>query len=372
MGKTMTVNFRTKRESNIELLRILSMVMIIAHHIAVHSGFSFSTEHVTLNRLWVQWLSLGGKIGVNVFVLISGYFLILSHEIKINKFLKLLLQILTYSVGIYFIFIILGLEPFGIKTFIKNLLPITFSKWWFASVYVLLYLLYPYINKLLTSLSKIQYQRLLILLLICWCIIPTVFTRSWQLNNLLWFIFLYSVAGYIRLHFNTKILKSRHYLLISFAIMLLTYLSAVIFDILGTKYPFFSQHATHFYGQQMLPIFLISITLFIGFTEIKLPNNSVINIVSSATFGVYLIHDDNYIRELLWETIFKNASYQNSNILIPYSVIQIIVVFIACTLIELVRIHLIEKAYSKPLDILSKSTNKWLEKFFSSKLFSKL
>ena len=76
------------RESNIELLRILAMIMIIAHHFACHSNFDFPLTEVTFNRVWIQFMHLGGKIGVDVFVLISGYFLINQKEIKVNKVLK--------------------------------------------------------------------------------------------------------------------------------------------------------------------------------------------------------------------------------------------------------------------------------------------
>ncbi len=81
------------RQSNIELLRIIAMLIIIAHHFAVHSGFEFSNDAVTVNRLWIQFIQIGGKTGVNVFVLISGYFLITSKTLKTSKAIKLWLQI---------------------------------------------------------------------------------------------------------------------------------------------------------------------------------------------------------------------------------------------------------------------------------------
>ena len=88
------------RQSNIELLRIIAMVIIVAHHFAVHGGFDFPIETVAPNRLWIQFLALGGKIGVNIFVLISGYFLIDAKSLKKVKVLKLWLQIFTYSASI--------------------------------------------------------------------------------------------------------------------------------------------------------------------------------------------------------------------------------------------------------------------------------
>ena len=66
---------RTQRQSNIELLRIFAILIIIAHHLARHSGFSFPGNALTINRLWIQFIWVGGKLGVNIFVLISGWFM---------------------------------------------------------------------------------------------------------------------------------------------------------------------------------------------------------------------------------------------------------------------------------------------------------
>ena len=70
-----------------------------------------------------------------------------------------------------------------------------------------------------------------------------------------------------------------------------------------------------------------------------------INIVASATFGVYLIHDNAIIRNLLWLDVFKNAQYQDSMFLIPYSIIVIAIVYVVCTAIDLLRQYIIEKPF---------------------------
>lgn len=61
-------NKNSVRQSNIELLRIIAMVMIVGHHFAVHGwegGFPYPS--ISVNRLWIQFIQMGGKIGVNVF-----------------------------------------------------------------------------------------------------------------------------------------------------------------------------------------------------------------------------------------------------------------------------------------------------------------
>lgn len=82
--------------------------------------------------------------------------------------------------------------------------------------------------------------------------------------------------------------------------------------------------------------------------------NKIINTISSATFGVYLIHDNPIMRSFLWHTLFKNATFSNNYFLIPYSLAVILIVFFGCTIIELFRIHLFEKYFIKFSNVISK------------------
>ena len=262
---------------------------------------------------------------------------------------------------IYLVFVIASDQPFEIKGLIKALFPISFERWWFASVYIILYILYPFINILLNSIDKKTYQVLLITLLIIWCILPTFTTKSFSGSNLAWFLTLYAVAGYVRLYgFNPKF-TLKHYTIMFIVFALITFLSSVIFTILGTKFTIFGQHATYFFGQNRLPTFLSSLSLFMIFANMKMKNYKLINIISASTFGVYLIHDNNLVRSYLWESVFKNVSYQNSNLLWIYSIGVCLIVFSLCIIIDLVRKYTIEKLYSKMIDKCADSVTKVLK-----------
>lgn len=333
------------RQSNIELLRIIAMIFIVAHHFAVHSGFAFSVNSITVNRLWIQFIQIGGKIGVNIFVIISGYFLIMSQSIKTNKVIKLWSRIFFYSVIVFIVFVSFGAEQFSVKELIKHVLPITFTQWWFASTYFVLYMLSPYLNRLLRTFNNKQYICFLGLLFIGWCIIPTFTGKGFQSNELLWFCFLYAFAAYFRLFGIKNDFSASKLISLSFICTIIAFLSAVVFDVLGMKVPSISTHATFFYDMQDLPILAAAILLFLGFSKIKIHNNKTINTVSSATFGVYLIHDSNLIRPFLWKTVFMGASYANSSIMIPYSLLVIVIVYAGCILLELLRQYTLETKY---------------------------
>ena len=85
------------RDSNIELFRIISMILIVAHHYVVNSGLTgngpvFENPWSPASLFLLIWGAFG-KIGINCFVLITGYFMCLSN-ISVKKFVKLFFEVM--------------------------------------------------------------------------------------------------------------------------------------------------------------------------------------------------------------------------------------------------------------------------------------
>lgn len=351
---------RQERNSSIELLRIISMIMITFHHFAVHGGFVWSANEVTIPHFWYNLISMGGKIGVDVFILISGYFLIDSRGGLFNfkRVIKIWGQVFFYLILFYLLFCGFGLCDFHVKTLIKACFPFAFDFWWFASTYFVLYLLHPFINKMLNSFDKKTYQAFLFLTVFCWSVIPTFVKSQYQGNSLLWFITLYAIAGYAkRFGFNEKI-HTKHYFMLFILFSVITYLTSAVFTILGAKNEKFAIYTTCFYGQEKLTILLISLTLFMAFATLRFKYSKLINTIASATFGVYLIHDNCLVRPFLWREVFKNYEYQNSKMIIVYSIGVVVLVYVVCTIIDLIRQLVFEKMY---LNIVNKYSHAWFK-----------
>lgn len=335
------------RNTSIELLRIISMIMIMFHHFAYHGNFEWNFNEVTLPHLWYDFILMGGKVGVDIFVLISGYFLIENTEklFQPKKLLKFWGQVVFYSIMTYLLSVMLRLNAFEIKQLIKVCLPITYPGWWFASTYFMLYLIHPFLNKLLHGLSKTEYQYLILMMVLCWSIIPTATTQLFESNSLLWFVTLYGIAGYVNLYGGNQKLQSKHYFSLYSMVLIITYTVSTTFLFLGTKKEEWSTHAIDFFEIERLPILLMAITLFMGFVTLKMNYHKWINMIASATFGVYLIHDSSYIRYYLWTNIFKINQYQDSTFLILYSILVVFILYVSCTMIDLIRKKLVEKPY---------------------------
>lgn len=343
-----------RRNSSIELLRIISMVMIMFYHFAIHGHFDFATASVSVSRLWLNFISMGGKIGVDLFVLISGYYLISdTKSLNFKKILKLWGQVFFYSVVIYVLTCAFGISQFSFTDLIKCIFPITFSQWWFASTYFVLYFLHPFINKFLRSISKKAYQSLLLLLIVFWSVIPTLTATKFESNSLLWFMLLYAISGYIKLYGLNPKIKNNQYVIIFAVVSILTYLSGIAITVAGVKFKSVASHFTYFYNQEKINVLIICVSLFMIFINLKMNYHKWINIIASASFGVYLIHDDNFLRTFIWKDLFNVSSFEGSAVVIPYSIAVIITLYAVCTAIDLIRQKVVEKPYLIIVDKLS-------------------
>lgn len=323
------------RNSSLELLRIIAMIVIVAHHFAYGENFNFPTDSITLNRLWIQLINMGGKLGVNLFVLISGYFLIKSDGIKTRKLVGMWLAMLFYSLAAYTASVISGAELLSPVRALYAFMPLTKSGWWFMEVYFMLYLLHPCLNITLRNLNKSQYEKMLLMLGVCWSVVPTLTNSYLASSGLLWFMYLYSISGYIRLWADD--FGSKNFIWLSVIMILLNFVLVIIFDVVGFKVRMFAEHPLHLYNMQMLPMLVIPVCMFIGFKHLNISHSRIINLIASATLGVYLLHENRIIKPFLWREIFRTSNFQDSPYLIPYSIAATFIVYISCTIIELLR-----------------------------------
>ena len=131
-------------------------------------------------------------------------------------------------------------------------------------------------------------------------------------------------------------------------------------------------YVTNLYEMQQFFILFISVCMFLGFKGLNIKYSKAINVVSTATFGIFLIHDNEYVRPFFWGELFKNATYSDTTFLIPYSIGVICLVFAVCACIELLRIHILEKYYMRLITKIEPAIDNSIDKFFSLKFFDRL
>lgn len=182
-----------ERSSNIELMRILAMLMIIMGHYVVHSDLIAcinDTPPMSFHALFVSIEGMWGKTAINCFVMITGYFMCTSH-ITIRKFLKLLLEIEFYNVALMLIFMATGYEFFSFKGILHHINPITSVFDLFVSCYLLFFLFIPFLNILIHNMNRKQHGALVMLLLFIYTFLGTIPYITVKYNYVSWFIVIY-------------------------------------------------------------------------------------------------------------------------------------------------------------------------------------
>lgn len=297
------------------------MVLIVMHHLAVHGGVIVSGNSPFFNVAVLRFFELGGKLAVNAFVLISGYFLVKS-KFKPEKLFSLIAQIFLYSTVIYLVFVSAGIIQFNLKEMLYAFFPCSTNAYWFMTCYVLMYALSPFLNVMLKHISQKQHIALIFVLFLLCTILPVAF-KIRLLSATAWFIALYITAAYVALY--PKFFEIKWIFILAFFVF---YLLIVLLRIFANVYLTDMDHPV---------CYLCSIALFVVFKNIKIKHSPVINVISSATLGVYLIHDNNYVRPFLWREVLKIGEVFKTNDFWWKAILFVLVVYITCTVIEWTR-----------------------------------
>lgn len=185
---------KAPRQSNLELSRILAMYLIVMHHFSVHGGVSIwsGSAPLSFNFYLDQLLSTGGKIGVNLFVLITGYFLAKKFS-KFSSLVYLWIKTFSYVIIFFLLFCALGLHPFSWSSLVSCFFPIRNDFYWFVSAYFLLILLSPFITIGIKALGQRKLFAFLLIFGFFWSVIPTLTTKpEYYGSTLFWFVYLFS------------------------------------------------------------------------------------------------------------------------------------------------------------------------------------
>lgn len=262
-----------------------------------------------------------------------------------KKLVKLLGEVYFYTVGLWCIFFFTGYEMFSIKGFLKMIFPFFTVADNFTGCFLLFYLLIPFLNKLIHALREKEH-----FLLVIWCLAVYVFLPSFVKANVVfnyvtWFSVLYVIASYIRLYpkkwfGDVKVTGSIAgvSLLLSWAsIVVLATLSRMIGKEIGLCYFFVAD------SNKVLAL-ATGVSAFLFFKNLKIGYSKVINTIAASTFGVLLIHaNSDTMRRWLWVDVCNNVgAYQGGNVII-HAVVSVAAIYTVCTIIDMVRIRLIEQ-----------------------------
>jgi surface polysaccharide O-acyltransferase-like enzyme len=320
--------------------------MIIAHHFVVHSGEFPEAPPWSAHSLFNGVFEAAGKIGVDGYVLIAGYF-VTSRSFTWAKLGRLAFETLTYSVILQLVFGSMYDWMLGPGFQVPMLFPLTFSVWWFATAYVGAFFFSGFVGRLMEGMDARQHMWLVVGGGVGLTLVPS-FTGSSPFStgtggSLVWFIYLFFVAGYIRRHHHP--VMDRRWLWLGVAAVFLA-LRVALPRVLalhplpeGWRIVFF----TEFAGENRLWTVVPAIALLFFFTSLRWGSIRPINVIASATFGVYLIHDHPATRYWLWQGLVRPTDHFWDSAYYLYAIGTVLAVFAACAVIDLVRQQVIER-----------------------------
>ena len=350
------------RNSNLELYRIIVMLLIVAHHYVVNSGIlDVMYQHpLSANSILLFLFGMWGKIGINCFVLITGYFMCKSN-ITIKKFLKLVLEVEFYKIVIYMVFIASGYESFSLTGVAKAILPITSIGTNFTGCYLVFYLCIPFLNILVRNMSEKQHLALLGLVFFTYIFMGTLPKFDVTMNYVSWFICLYIIAAYIRLYPKKMFERTKLWGVCTVVLATLCILSVLCCVWIGARID--KQIAFYFVTDSNTFLAIcIGVSSFLFFKNLKIKQSRVINTIAASTFGVLLIHaNSDTMRKWLWQTVLnvKGVFSLSTPLLVLHAILSVLGVFTVCVIIDQIRIRTVEKSI---LDKAEKGVNRLLSR----------
>lgn len=337
---------RKDRDSNLELLRIVLMLVIIAHHYVVNSGITEYFDTINKNTIFLQFWGMGGKIAINAFVLITGYFMCMSH-LTWKRFAKIYLEAKFYRILFFIIFVIAGLQMISAKELFKLFFGYLYGiNNGFTASFLMFYLFIPFYNVMLHNINKKQLLVLIGLLIYMFTIAGTFFFNSNVFHEVGWYATLYFIAAYIRLY-PSWWMQSRKFAAKVLALAVFAaYASILIIDFFTLKTGIPVAYYYFVNDSHKILSLIIGVAVFLYFLNVKIKQSQLINTIASTTFGVLLIHaNSNVMRQFLWKDLLDVSDMFAAPlaVLILHAILSAIGIFIVCSLIDYLRIRFVER-----------------------------
>lgn len=336
-----------KRMANLELLRCIAMMMVIVLHYLDKGNILPELTQADLDGTGiVAWLLESFCIvAVNVYMLISGYFLCMS-SFKLSRLITLYLQVWFYSVGVGVLALLTGAMPAGeleVHDLLTLVFPVSMGHYWFISAYVFMYIFLPFVGNAVQRLSKRQMQVALAVVLVFFCLVKSVLPVRLELDgqgyDCIWYLCVFLTAAYIRRFGNEMLGKLKQGLILFVSACVTIFGVTMLLHGIYLKTGSFGhiiQVALEY--NHILPLLgavgLFGLFLHMG---IKERTGVIICKIAPYTLGVYLLHENIGVR-YAWQKWVGAERISSVPGLLLWTVVAVAVVFTAGILTDMLRV----------------------------------
>ena len=331
---------KTQRSSNLELLRILCMLLIIGDHLTGQGGIA---DYTTLPSSFAFCLiGCGSRIACSVFILIGGWFLC-EQPYKTRRPLSLWLSLWLYTVPVTLLCRLAGLDV-SLGALRWAAFPASTRQLWFISDYLLLLLCVPLLSRVLRGLPRTAHRGLLAVLAVLMILYPTLFGENGIVSDTAWmFLYEYLLAAYLRRYPENRLARLLQNRAAALALGLgLPLVNTAIRAVLETRgltdgkaFQYVAYYRT---ALGALPNLLAALALFYLFKNLDLGCVRWVNALSGTTLGVYILHQVPAFRNFLWNGLLQAQAHHGS---VVYTLFAIFAVLFGCAAVDAVRTRLV-------------------------------
>ena len=347
------------RNSNMEILRIICMILIVAYHFVGNTqGFIEYPQYSTFNLVAYHTIGLWGQAAVLCFVMITGYYTV-TGAVRVSKILRLAIETWFYSILITALMVYTGILEYDFEVGLRTFFPLLMRDYWFITDYIILLLLAPLLNRLVRSTTKKELGYLMGVLLVAAYFLSGMREFDYVSTPAVLVVF-YLLAAYIRLYPN-RLTESRRiapvvllacvvfgYLLMDLmngiyqgtakplktleedpellkffaaSVIILAVLAlapirrkketlalalvVLIFASILVYMPYRGLDIRGFVEERYSILMgLAAVSLFLTFKNMKPRSSRAVNWLAGGTLGVYLIHNHWYLQLHYWKELF--------------------------------------------------------------------
>lgn len=212
---------------------------------------------------------------------------------------------------------------------------------WYIVCYIAFLWTVPFMNLFLNELSKRQFQTLLVLIALLWIIIPTLTFNSifhYITGSFAVFYCTYPFGAYIKKYGLGDACSRKKDLVLAAICIAVMWLSVVFIDLVGFRInnSHMIECAQWLQEYNTIPSFLLGYSVFQFARKGNLKSNAI-DFAAGSVIGVYLIHLDPLVSQLIWRKILPNADWQYSAWLPVHMIVKVLAVFFICLLLDIIR-----------------------------------
>lgn len=329
---------KIERNVGIDLLRIVSMIMVVTLHVLGKGGILSSADRLSANYNIAWLVEIAAYCAVNCYALISGYVGIKAKR-KASGLISLWLQVVFYSFLITSILYFTHIDV-NLKTLLTSLIPVTSQKYWYFTAYFAMWFFIPLMNAAINHLSKKEAAAALVSAGIF--LIPIELrTGAFLMNGgygVLWLSYLYLIGGYISKHNLFVDVSPKKPLIVYIACISITFIFKIGMVYLNRSGNLLVNYISPF-------ILLSAISLLVLFFNLKISSkvSKIISTIAPLSFSVYLIHTHPLVFSHFFKGLFAFLASENPLILILGIIISVVVIFVICILIDCIRSWIFKK-----------------------------